>query len=600
MQKLLKRKSNLPLLLMTFILSISFYACTKLDTRSIEIEPIHNTAEVTSRFFTVPPSTNKITQKVISEIKRRNNSKEFVTVFATTIGYPVWDKAIITSQPRKQNTSSSFANNSVGNSIIDTSVIIPFVLYESKRVHGFIKACINDSINLSYKLAKDYKGYPKALSNSDTSLTSTKFAGLIMSLEKDVFGYTEFKITDYQNIFQKNGNLYSYSSPFLVKVGNESSNLMENMTVCYTVQTPFCNCARDDGSCDMCYDPCAWELCLDYDVVTGGGGPINGGGSGNNGSGNSGGGGPIGGGIPYDPPPCIPVVVNPSLLGNNNVLPGGPLLPCPVSGGVGWDPPILNPLIATAIILDTSITNNFPCVQRIIDSLNNYMSVNAIAQKALHDVFNINKKINTTLKVDWSLTKDSSDGTTREDVLLSNNNSSNNFYATIRLNPWMLKNSTQEYIAATIIHEVFHSYIDYKFYQYRNQIIDSNEYKMLFPLYWPPRVGTRILNAGERRQHNIMATNLIGIMAAPLSSINSNPSITSVLRDSINKALSWGGLQETTIWKTKSDTNDIRAINTFARDTSVIAPFQLTSSGSPFGTIYTNDSHTLHMKKGCQ
>lgn len=114
MQKSTHRKGYSTLLLIAFILSILLYACTKLDTREDEHGNVLNRVEITNRFFTVPTSTNKITQKVISEIKKINNSKEFVTKFATTIGYPVWDKAIITAQPRIQNTSSSFVNNTVG------------------------------------------------------------------------------------------------------------------------------------------------------------------------------------------------------------------------------------------------------------------------------------------------------------------------------------------------------------------------------------------------------------------------------------------------------------------------------------------------------
>lgn len=214
----------------------------------------------------------------------------------------------------------------------------------TKRVNGYIKAIINDSISLSYKLAKDYKAFPQILSNSDSGFTSTKFAGLIMLLEKDVFGYSKFKITDYENIFKDNAGVYNHNAPFLVQIENGASNVVTTMTVCYTVQSGHCNCYRDDGSCDMCMEYCAWELCLDYDVelgggpIGGGGGPIGGGGP----AAGDGGGGS--GGIPYDPPPCNPnPPINPNIVANN-VVPGGPLPPCPPpGGGPGWEP--LPPII---------------------------------------------------------------------------------------------------------------------------------------------------------------------------------------------------------------------------------------------------------------
>ena len=50
----------------------------------------------------------------------------------------------------------------------------------------------------------------------------------------------------------------------------------------------------------------------------------------------------------------------------------------------------------------------------------------------------------------------------------------------------------------------------------------------------------------------------------------------------------------TTVYRTRTDTLNLIAINQMARDTSVHAPF--TIPGSP---IYTFDSHNLNMKKGC-
>jgi hypothetical protein len=594
MQKLLQFKNYKVLLSITLLTTILFYACTKIDTRQNEVEIADNKNEVTNRFFETPASTSTTILKIVNEIKNRNAKNEFVTNFAENNGYPVWDKAILKTKKRESG-NTSFANT-VG--INDTFALIPFVLLDSNFVNGYIFANINDSINLSYSLAKDYKAYPFTLNPNIEN--ANKFALRILLLNKSVFGNTEFQILD-KRLFSAD-TIHNKTTKIILREQGQQTNVQEyEVCVPITILGWYCGTPTNPAcmpSCDYCGNQCHVTMqdateCTDlYPPSGGGGGPTGGGGAPTSGGG--------GGGIPYDPPPCNPNPTNPSVVASN-VVPGDPLPPCPVGGGVGWVPipPHLNPLVASSIILDTSITNNFPCVQRIIDSLSNFMSINAIAQKALHDVFNINKKIHTTLKIGWALTKDSADGETNEDYLL-NNNSSNNFYATIRLNPWMLRNSTQEYIAATIIHEAFHSYIDYKYYQYRYNIIDSNQYKMLFPLYWPPRTGSYILNASQNRQHKIMAANLIEIMAAPLSSVNSNPYITTMLRDSINKALTWGGLQETTVWRTKSDTNDIRAINTFARDTSVTAPFRLSAGGLPYGSIYTIDSHTLHMKKGCQ
>jgi hypothetical protein len=79
--------------------------------------------------------------------------------------------------------------------------------------------------------------------------------------------------------------------------------------------------------------------------------------------------------------------------------------------------------------------------------------------------------------------------------------------------------------------------------------------------------------------------------------LHPNPTISTTLRDSIYKALTWGGLQETNVYKTRSDTLAIIAINTMARDTVKHSPFILPAYP---GTTYTYDSHNTNMKKGCQ
>ena len=61
-------------------------------------------------------------------------------------------------------------------------------------VKGFIKATLNDSVSLSYSLAKDYKAYEEKLDNSKTA--SSAFAMLSMVLNKIVFNKDYYKITN--------------------------------------------------------------------------------------------------------------------------------------------------------------------------------------------------------------------------------------------------------------------------------------------------------------------------------------------------------------------------------------------------------------------
>ena len=78
---------------------------------------------VANKFFAVPSGTNASVARVINEIKRRNNVKEFISKFATTNGYPVWNKVLMgTSQ--KQYAHASLAGNSL-DGVTDTTILIP-------------------------------------------------------------------------------------------------------------------------------------------------------------------------------------------------------------------------------------------------------------------------------------------------------------------------------------------------------------------------------------------------------------------------------------------------------------------------------------------
>jgi hypothetical protein len=254
----------------------------------------------------------------------------------------------------------------------------------------------------------------------------------------------------------------------------------------------------------------------------------------------------------------------------------------PTSGG---NAPVLyyDPYIADNVILDTSLTNNFPCVKKIIDTISQYGNLNQRAQVVLNEVFNIGKKIHLTLKVDWGLAGQTTDGYT-----ISNNPGYTNspdepvdFTAAVYLNPDILKNGTKEYIAATIIHEAIHAYIDFKWAQYKNGNIDSATFASLFPIVYLRMGPGGYLNIVPTLQHNIMAEKYFNMMTSALYSIH-NDSMSVVLKDSIYKAITWGGLFKTNAWRNYNpgDTCRIKAINLAAKDTGAVAPFVLTGAGN--------------------
>ncbi len=277
----------------------------------------------------------------MEESKVRNNKQEFVNAFAKSNGYPFWDKVLL-SKRIVQNTSFA-SSNSISNP--DTLLAIPFSLPNQLRINGFLKIKINDSIRISYSLACDYKNYPYNRNAADYSAES--FAVLVMSLEKLVFGYKNFVITD-SLLFQENNN--NIGNGFTVSFVDSSSaavNTQQNVTSinectsttiyisvpCNNVQNATNIVPGPHCGIGIAYNSC-YIVGLDWGEQ---GSPIPGGPITTSGGG---GGGPV---IPYVYP-CIPgapapVPVN---VSSSNVVPSGPLPPCPVpTGGPGWAPTTL-------------------------------------------------------------------------------------------------------------------------------------------------------------------------------------------------------------------------------------------------------------------
>ena len=524
----------------------------------------------------------------------KNDKTGFLNEMASRDGFALWNKALTTTS--KASAVVSFARDANGS---DTIIYIPLIQENANNVNAFILARLNDSIVLSLHRANDYASYGFGTLQDATS-NAEKLAVQFMILDLETFGHKEFKLLDDRLLKDATLPAGTLTKDRKVHIEHTASNHQNIGNVQGAGEIEICtytsywecssqgNCCVSSGvplgSCSFCVDFNCWKTrttCVKttlsppvVDLPPGGGGSTGGGGS-------------------SSTPPTDSVQCNLTPLINNG------LLPCPRGNTTGWMPvlqPVYNPYEANTVILDTSITNNFPCVAKIIDSLANYSNVNALAQTALNEVFNVQKKFHLSFKAMHSWGKNDDDGDTKPD---SSTENGINFYSTIRLNSWVLKNSTQEYIAATIIHESIHAYINFKLNQVNNGILDTITFKNLFPLYWPPKnygsSSNPFYSAGNNSQHNAMAANLISIMASPLKIMYPNPNISSSLRDSIYNYLSWGGLQATASYIANPDTLSIKAFNMISRDTSIYAPFTLDANPK----IFIHDSHTSKMKKGC-
>ncbi len=425
-----------------------------------------------------------------------------------------------------------------------------------------------------------------------------------MELDESIFGIREFQLTDtllFDAYFKEAAD--SNMRTIKIKTDPHSGfNSLVNSNVATFCQQQNCPTSSFAGGqsptkatairvgtrCFTCFDftltiedPFVWPPDPDF---TGGGGGTGGGGS-----------------TPPNTGNCTGVsTCRPGTLIEVGRIPCGGCGPGPIVV-VPPDVPTFNPYTADTVIIDPTLRTNFPCVARIIDSLTSYANMNALAQVALKEVFGINQRIHLTFIADNSLPIDE-DGHTESGNLY---NGDSIYATTVHLNEWMLTHSTQEYIASTIIHESIHAFIQYKYQQYLYGNIDSTQFKTLFPLYWPPRSlgqanGQYIYSMGNSPQHTAMAANMINIMKQALVSLYPNSHINELTRDSVYKAIVWGGLENTPSFSVRSDTLFIYAMTNMARDTSLHIPFNISLNGTTIGNHYQYDSHNLSLLKSCQ
>ena len=323
-----------------FALILIIESCKK----EISIEKYSN-IKISEKFFTHESSTNKIVLRVIDEIKRRNNKSEFVSKFAICNGYPIWNKAIISSSSNQFSKESS--TNNLENTQNDTFAYFPLVIENSDKINGFILAKINNGIDLIYSLSKDYKAF--SFNNDGSNLNdASKFVLTNLLLNKEVFGVSEYKITDYR--------LFT-GDPEHDKVSKLSIQGQLNAGDCAIIswstqhcETPYTTQCRN--GCDNCGYPICYpenssiEICSAPNGVNWPSGGIDigiSGGVSTDGTGGgeaSGGDGGIGG---AEIPHYYPCQSNPIPKSMNQIP------PCPEPGpGNGW-----TPLLAI---------NNKPCI----------------------------------------------------------------------------------------------------------------------------------------------------------------------------------------------------------------------------------------------
>jgi hypothetical protein len=133
------------------------------------------------------------------------------------------------------------------------------------------------------------------------------------------------------------------------------------------------------------------------------------------------------------------------------------------------------------------------------------------------------------------------------------NVSTNTYDIGIRLNSNMLKNSSKEFILNVMFHESIHAFMNYQWFLYNTNQIDSITFKAQFPKIWNYK-------NGSNSQHIEISEAYVSKLKQTILDFNNTAD------SSMARAISWYGLQATPAWiNLANDTIDIRQKNSIAK-----------------------------------
>ncbi len=538
--------------------------------------PTTRSQEKIERFFKLPMNASQVLKRIVEDLREKDANVPFVEKFIEQQGYPIWEKAEIRLPLTQKGINKEQANQATGT---DTIIVIPTVLLNEEFVKSLF--CAKMDVNILYKLIEGER-YAEFGFDHDPNRAEPNADDIVaqfIKFEQINFNDTLFLIKD-NRLFDNwpVGTIKPVS--FLLKI-----------KIQHTTNNDF---PTNGESCTLYYDVGAGYWLFGQCNLGGGSGGQTGNGNGNVGTigwnpmpTGGGNGTPTG-----TPPPPISLCERGwyrYVPGAN--CPGSPFPP---------PPPNYNMYYADSVIIDTSITNNYPCFQNIIDTLSIFGNLNRTSQVALATIFGVYKYIHVTFKLDPTLAGTNVNAVTDlPHTVPVPTIDTFNFYDTIRLNPDLFTYGTKEYLAATVVHEAMHAYIDYQFKRYALGYIDSFVVKNQFPIFWG-YLG--LANASTAyQQHFLMANNWVTTIAHSLTAFSISPGQSIPMRDSIYRSLAWGGLHETDIFRTNTGKCNILAINAAARDRNILQPFPFSVPEFPScNGVYDFDSQHLMLHEPCQ
>lgn len=380
-----------------------------------------------------------------------------------------------------------------------------------------------------------------------TDVSKSIFAKRMMVIDHLVFGHSNFDIVD-TSLFLGGPAVPQFNNPstyFVKQVSLQTTDSYEEEICIETCDTYWCAvCHGADPNCPL-GQWWSMQICSTQCYLF-----ENGGGSGGGTGGGSGGGG---GSTPI--PYYYPCPTAPFSGSTSNIV--DPCSAPPPPPGTGWQPvpdePPINLPLSNSYIIDS--LGGYPCAQQILSQI---PLLNSSIAQAIQSTFGLSPNVNLTFTVDSALI-----GTNVNGYAMHPQLTNGVFTAKVKLNPWVLNNSTREYILQVMLHESLHSYIDYYYYLFQTNVVDSNFFREHFRIFYDIRRNGNY-SLTEMAQHEQMTENYLTQIENSIRAYNQN--ITPL----VSRKLAWEGLQGTSMWYTAypGDTTLIMAMNYIARDTS--------------------------------
>lgn len=164
----------------------SLISCRKLN----DVPATMSATDPEQQFFYVRPGTDPRTVAAVRMLERKNAISHFVPGWAGRFGYPVWEKAYIST---RTNAVTSLVAGSVD---AVTIIHIPLLFGNELRVHTGLVVRMGNA-DTSYRLIRDDQYDEFGFENTADSLpNAAKLFTVFANHERNLFGRTRFRILD--------------------------------------------------------------------------------------------------------------------------------------------------------------------------------------------------------------------------------------------------------------------------------------------------------------------------------------------------------------------------------------------------------------------